>query len=241
MAAKLSKKELKSPDAFQSTFERVGDYISENKTRVTVTGLALLCAVVIVVGIYFYWNHYTNSALKLYAKTQENAFNEGDNKETSSKNIKIFKELIDKYPHSWSGRMAYYHLGNIYYNNGEIDEAINHYKKFISNSRNDKTGVKFLALTSLGYSYEAKKDFKEALKSFEEAQNAYNAGFEVIGMRNIARAYEESNNKVKALEYYKKALEKTTEPAATIFIKRKISSLISTEAPAIEKSINVRK
>ena len=55
MAAKLSKKELKSPDAFQTTFEKVGDYVSENKTRVTVIGTALVCAVVIVMGIYFYW------------------------------------------------------------------------------------------------------------------------------------------------------------------------------------------
>lgn len=225
MAAKLSKKELKSPDAFQSSFERVSDYVSENKTRVIFIGTVIACAVLIAMGIYFYWSYYTSSALKLYAKAQDNILVSGDNKETAEKNIKIFKELIDKYPHSWSGRMAYYHLGNIYYNSGEIDKAINAYQKFVSRAGSDKTGMKFLALTSLGYSYEAQKDFKEALKYFELAQNAYNVGFEMIGLRNIARAYEANNNKEKALEYYKKALEKTTEPAATIFIKRKISTL----------------
>jgi tetratricopeptide (TPR) repeat protein len=225
MAAKLSKKELKSPDAFQSTFERVGDYVSENKTRVMVIGTALVCAVVIVIGIYFYGSYYSNSALKLYAQAQGNIFKSGDNKETVNENIKIFKELIDKYPHSWSGRMAYYHLGNIYYNNSEMDKAISSYEKFVGKAGSDKTGVKFLALTSMGYAYEAKKEFKEALKYFEQAQSAYNTGFETIGLRNIARAYEELNNKEKALEYYKKALEKTTEPGATIFLKRKISAL----------------
>ncbi|MCU0615306.1 MAG: tetratricopeptide repeat protein, partial [Desulfobacterales bacterium] len=60
---------------------------------------------------------------------------------------------------------------------------------------------------------------------FEQAQNVYHAGFETIGLRNVARAYEELNNKEKALEYYKKALEKTTEPASSILIKRKISTL----------------
>lgn len=225
MAAKLSKQELKSPDVFQSTVERIGDYVSDNKTRVMVIGTALVCAVVIAMGIYFYWSYYSSSALKLYAKAQGNILNSGDNKETVNENIKIFKELIDKYPHSWSGRMAYYHLGNIYYNNGEIDKAISSYEKFVGKAGSDKTGVKFLALTSLGYSYEVKKDFKEALKYFEQAQSAYKVGFEMIAFRNIARAYEELNNKEKALEYYKKALEKTTEPGATIFIKRKISTL----------------
>jgi predicted negative regulator of RcsB-dependent stress response len=225
MAAKLSKKELKSPDAFQTTFEKAGDYVSENKQRVMIAGTALACAVVIAVGIYFYWSYYSNSALKLYAKVQENVMKSGDNKETVNENIKIFKELIDKYPHSMSGRMAYYHLGNIYYDSGDIDRAISSFQKFVDKSGSDKTGVKFLALTSLGYCYEVKKDYKEALKYFEQAQKTYNVGFEMIGLRNIARTYEEINNKQKALEYYKKALEKTTEPAAAIFIKRKISTL----------------
>ncbi|MHB8138328.1 MAG: tetratricopeptide repeat protein [Smithellaceae bacterium] len=225
MAAKLSKKELKSHDAFQTTFERVGDYVSENQTRIIVTGSALLCAVAIAMGIYLYWNHYSSSALKIYAQAQGNILKSGDNEETVKDNIKIFKELIDKYPHSWGGRMAYYHLGNIYYHQGEIDQAINCYKKFVGKSGSDKVGVKFLALTSLGYSYEVKKDYKEALKYFEQAQNVYKAGFEMIGLRNIARAHEELNNKEKALEYYKKTLEKTTEPAAAILIKRKISAL----------------
>lgn len=225
MAAKLSKKELKSPDAFQTTFEKIGDYVSENRARVMIIGIALICAVGIAAGIYFYWSYYSGSALKLYASAQGNISKSGENKESADLNVGIYKELIDKYPHSWSARLAYYHLGNIYYNNGEIDKAIHSYEKFIAKTGTDKTGVKFLALTSLGYAYEAKKDYKDALKYFEEAQNAYNTGFEMIGFRNIARAYEELNNKEKALEYYKKALEKTTDSAASIFLKRKISAL----------------
>jgi predicted negative regulator of RcsB-dependent stress response len=96
MAAKLSKKELKSPDAFQTTFERIGDYVSENKSRVIIFGTALACAVVIAVGIYFYWSYYSNSALKLYTKVQQNIMKNGDNKETVNENIQIFKELIER-------------------------------------------------------------------------------------------------------------------------------------------------
>lgn len=225
MSSKITKKELNSPDAFQTSFERLADYVALNKTRVTVAGVALVCAIFIAAGIYFFWGYYSSSALKLYAKAQENILKGGENKETVNENIKIFKELIDKYSYSWSGRMAHYHLGNIYYGQGEIDQAILSYETFVSKIRNDKTGVKFLALTSLGYAYEAKKDFKSALKYFEEAQGVYNIGFEMIGLRNLARAYEELNNKEKALEYYKKALEKTTEPAPSLFIKRKISTL----------------
>ena len=82
-----------------------------------------------------------------------------------------------------------------------------------------------MALTSLGYCYEAKKDLKVALEYFEKAQKSDNVGFESIGFRNIARIYEQLNDKKNALENYKNALQKTTDPSMTIFIKRKISSL----------------
>ncbi|NLN38710.1 MAG: tetratricopeptide repeat protein [Smithella sp.] len=225
MAARMSKKELKSPDAFQSTFERLGDYVAENKTRVTVVGTALLCAILIAAGIYFYWSHYSNSALKLYAKAQGNIIAGGETKEVLEENARIFDQLIKKYPHSWSGRLAYYHLGNIEYNNGEYDLAISCYEKFVRKAGSDKTGVKFLALSSMGYAYEAKKDFDGALKCFEKAQKEGKTGFETLGLQNIARAYEELDNKEKALEYYKKALEKTTDPSAGISLKRKIATL----------------
>lgn len=225
MAAKLSKQELKSPDAFQSTFERIGDYVAENRTRVMVFATAFLCAICIALGIYFYWSHYSGSALKLYAKAQENLLKSGDNPQTIKENIPIYQQLIDKYPNSWSGRMAYYHLGNVYYNSGDLEKAISSYRKFVEKSGTDKTGVKFLALTSLGYCYEAKKDFEDALKLYQEAIQVYHVGFEMMGLRNIARVYEELNNKDKALEYYKKALEKATDPSVALFIKRKISAL----------------
>jgi tetratricopeptide (TPR) repeat protein len=77
----------------------------------------------------------------------------------------------------------------------------------------------------LGYCYEAKKDLKVALEYFEKAQKSDNIGFESFGFRNIARIYEQLNDKKNALENYKKALQKTTDPSITVFIKRKISFL----------------
>ncbi|MGA2780419.1 MAG: tetratricopeptide repeat protein [Smithella sp.] len=224
MAAKLSKKELEGPDAFQSSIEEITDYISENKTRFYAIVTAIILASIIAFGIYIYWSYYQSSAREMYAKAQNIARNVSTPDDARA-NIKIYRELINKYPHSWSARISYYHLGNIYYNLGEIDNAITEYKKFVSSSRSDTAGIKFLVLTSLGYCYEAKKDLKVALEYFEKAQKSDNIGFESIGFRNIARIYEQLNDKKNALENYKSALQKTSDPSMTIFIKRKISSL----------------
>ena len=226
MAAKLSKKELRDPDFFQASIQKFTDYFYENTTRFYSILATSILAIVIAVGIYLYWNDYQTNATKIYAKAQTSMLRNRQNTEgISSDTMIIFKELIDKYPHSWSARMAYYHMGNIYYNSGELDNAIGSYKKFLSSVRSDDAGIKFLALTSLGYCFEAKKDFKLALDYFEQAQKSNNTGFEAIGFRNIARIYEQLNDKKKALENYQNALKMAIDPSMALFIKHKISSL----------------
>ena len=227
MSAKLSKQELKGPDIFQSTFERITDYISVNKTRFYVIITSIVVAVTLAFGIYLYWNNYQTSAAEIYAKAQENMIRsaQAQSPEMAKESIKLYKELIDKYPSSWSAQMARYHLGNIYYHTGEIDNAISAYKDFVSSAQSDNNSIKFLSLTSLGYCFEAKKDIKVALSYFEEAQKVSKPGFESIGFRNIARIYEQLNDKKKALENYQNALLLTTDPSMVILIKRKISSL----------------
>ena len=64
-----------------------------------------------------------------------------------------------------------------------------------------------MALTSMGYCYEDKKDFETALDYFKQAQKSNHIGFEAIGYRNVARIYEQMNEKKKALENYQSALE----------------------------------
>jgi len=225
MSAKLSKKELKEPDIFQSSFEKITDYISENTVRFFAIATTAILTVVIAFGIYLYWGNYQTTAAQIYAKAQAGMSRGAENPEAVKESMKIFQELIDKYPHSWSARMAHYHLGNLYYSLGDIDNAITSYKKFVSSTTADDAGIKFLALTSLGYCFEAKKDFKSALTYFEEAQKSNNTGFEAIGYRNIARIYEELKDKKKALENYQNALARTIDPSMALFIKRKISSL----------------
>jgi len=225
MAAKLSKKELEGPDVFQSSVERITDYIAENKTRFYVIAAAIVLVIAAAIGGYFYWNNYQTSAIQLYAKAQDNLAQNQGKPEAVKESITLFKQLIDKYPRSWSAKTANYNLGNIYYNQGDVDNAIVYYKSYISVTGDDNSGIRFMALTSLGYCYEDKKDFKSALTYFEQAQKSKSSGFESIGYRNIARIYEQMNDKKKAIENYQNALQKTTDPSMIIFIKHKIASL----------------
>lgn len=225
MAAKLSKRELEGPDAFQSGIERLTEYIEESKTRFYAIVAAIVLVIVVLISGYFYWNNYQTAAVRIYAQAQDNLIDNADKPGAAKESISLFKKLIDTYPHSWSAKTANYNLGNIYYNQGDIDNAITFYKSYVSTAKEDNSGIRFMALTSLGYCYEGKKDFKSALTYFEQAQKSKKSGFEAIGYRNIGRIYEQMNDKKKALENYQSALQKTTDPSIIIFLKHKIASL----------------
>ncbi|MDO8667692.1 MAG: tetratricopeptide repeat protein [bacterium] len=59
---------------------------------------------------------------------------------------------------------VYYELGRFYYNHGEIDKAIDRFKLALSLSPKHSN-----SLYSLAVAYEAKNDFKEALKYYRQA------------------------------------------------------------------------
>ena len=51
------------------------------------------------------------------------------------------------------------------------------------------------------------------------------SSFEALNYTSMARVHESMNSYAKAVEFYRKALEKTTDPLMTLYLKRKISNL----------------
>jgi tetratricopeptide (TPR) repeat protein len=139
--------------------------------------------------------------------------------------IKMYNDVISQYPGSKAAMMAYYQMGNMYYNLGDVDASIKAYTEFLKEVP-DGSDLKTLAYNGIGYCYEKKADLPHALESFEKAANAKSGGgFEGMTYRNMARIYEEMNNKEKALEYYQKALSNTADPSMELLLKKIISTI----------------
>jgi tetratricopeptide (TPR) repeat protein len=217
MAAKLSKQELKEPDKFQVMLSHVLTYIAENKTKIYIAGAVFMTLVVIVGAWYLYDLNMEKSAQQLYARAYYSATGEGA--------VGIYKEVLEKYPRSRAAMLANYRLADLYYQQKDVDAAIRHYEAFLQKIP-DKSDLKTIAYMGLGHCHEAKKDFKNALAAFEKAASS-KAGdvFAGVNDQNIARVYEAMNDRAKALEYYQKALTKSTDPFAELLIKRKIATL----------------
>ncbi|MBN1615064.1 MAG: tetratricopeptide repeat protein [Deltaproteobacteria bacterium] len=224
MAEKITKKDLKQPDWLHEKFAEAMNNIEENRVKIYWgTGIFLL-VILTIAGWSVYRNHYEKSAEKLYAQAFAAATEEKKPGEAADI-IRLYDRIVKEYPYSDAALLAYYRLGNLYYKVNQIDAAIESYDALLRKVP-ENSDIQTLASVGLGYCYERKKDLDKALEAFEKAARTPQArAFESMNYGNIARIYEEMNNQPKALEYYRKALEKSHDPSMSLFIKRKIGML----------------
>ena len=223
MLDKVTKKELKEPDFLQVAFRKTITLIVRHKTKLYIILTLLVLGVAITLGLHLYRLNYNKAALLIYNQVEETLLRNSTT--DTAKIIDGYKNVVSKYPASQSALHALYKLGNIYFSTNQIDSSLKSYDEFLKKvSRDDY--LKIFALTGKGYCYEAKKDFKNALVSFDAALKISGATmFEGQLHRDLGRIYEEMKDRKKSLEHYRKSLEKTTDPTMEMLIKRKIAEL----------------
>jgi tetratricopeptide (TPR) repeat protein len=225
MAGKITKKDIEKPDSFQAAVNKISTYVKENKRKIYITSSFVAAIIVIAIGWYLYKMNYENDAQKLYAKAHLAAMKNTMQGINPDQNVlKLYQDVITQYPGSKAAMMSHYQMGSVYYDIGNIDESVKAYSDFIKEAPVG-SDLQAMGYSGLGYCYESKKDWKNALEAYEKASTSKTGGsFVGITYRNIGRIYEEMNNREKALEYYQKALSKTTDPGMELFLKRKIST-----------------
>ena len=225
MADKITKKELKEPDFLQVELAKLVQFFLKHQAKVYILLLLHLLGAALAAGWYLYKLNYEKSAQKAYNQVETLSLKSNAAQSESAKLIDGFKNVASKYPRSRAALHSYYRLGNLYLNNNQPDLAIMAYDDFIKRAA-DNNYLRVLAYAGKGYCHEIKKDFKKALLSFESALKMPDGNI-LQGQiyRDMARVYEEMNDHKKALEYYRKALEKTADPTMGAIIKRKIAAM----------------
>ena len=228
MAANLTKKELEQPDEFHTIGWEAMQYISEHRNKFYIAGVVALAIIILFMGWYFYRLNYEDKAERMYSSTYYSYSlpgNSSDMKDAYLKATLMYENLVKEYPNSRAATRSFYNMGNVYFNIGETEKSIEAYKTFLKRSRKNNI---LIALTyyGLGYCYEKNKDYDNALKSFEDSNNGIKGTqFESINYANIARIYEKMGKQKEALEFYRKAVEKTNDPLMQMMVKSRIAAL----------------
>ena len=226
-AAKMDKRDLEQPDAFQEAFGKVVDYIRENRQKIYLAAGGVTLAIVLAAGYLLYSAHTETEASKAYfdAKLKVMMADPMGTGFAAPEAVKALEQVVEKYASTDASQNARYELANLYFNAGDYDRSMQTYRAFLDRA-DSKDLRKIYAWLGVGYAHEAKKEYDKALEAFTRVVDSKPGNVhEGIGYRNIARIYEEMNDRGKALDYYRKALEKTKEPASAAILKRKIAQL----------------
>jgi len=226
MSKRITKKELSQPDLFQVLIAKVAKLISNHKQKIYLISSAIIFILLLSSGWYFYQENKEKKAQVLYTKAYlASLSNNADGTHIDQGSLKLYQDVISQYPGTKAAMIAYYHIGNLRYRLNDIEGSIKAYQEYLKSASDDNILIPFIYI-GLGYCYENKKDFEAALDYYEKASKTKSGvNYENINLRNIARIYEKQNNKGKAVEYYQKALEKTSDPFINQYIKKKISTL----------------
>jgi len=204
------KNQLKKPDEFIGTLDRLGDLIRE---RATLVGsiLAFLVVAGAAYGAYwFYQENQKNHAANLEFQGLEYYRQEAPSdpksapppkEEAYKKAVEEFQEVLKQYPGTPSAEIAQFYIGNTNMELKDFDAAIAAYRALVDKkTKNDI--LLGMAYQRLGYAYLEKKESDEARQAFEAvgavpgAVNKDQADFE------LGSLYESTGKKEDAIKRY---------------------------------------
>ena len=215
MAKKIkvsNKKSWKEPDEFVSKSTRIFEYVLENQKKILQFSVGVLVAVLILAGWRMYSKRVEGKASDLYYQAigyynvDEN-MEKTANKEEDKYSLALgkMKEIIKEYPRTDIVLQALLYAGHIQYGMGDFDESIKSYRSFLDKSSADDH-LRGFALDGLGYAYEAKGDYKNAMIYFRKFLDNKENHLNRMGYYNIGRCHEELGEKDEAIEAYRQAL-----------------------------------
>lgn len=204
---KITRKELlNEPDEFISFSARMLGIIAEYRLQILYFICALILIGVVLSGYGYFSRKSEREAFAMLQKVMTD-YESSLKKDGSEKTINGVKDdllkIINKYPGNHGGKMAGLELANVYYNAGDMDASIEQYGKALK-SFNDNHAVKCRILSSLGYAYEAKNDFKSAITQFEMILSEPQNFMKDEALFNMGRLFAAMGDEKKSKEAYRK-------------------------------------
>lgn len=170
MAKKKTRKELlKGPDEFMTFSERVVRYVQDRSRAFILAGVVLFLIILGYVGLTWYMDFENRRAQEVYNKayyTLRNAEASGDRLEDPSVPANYFREVTSNHRLARVTNLVLPQLASLEFQQGNLDEAIESYKKFKEQSRGNKP---YYALAGLALSacFEARGQYDAAISQLD--------------------------------------------------------------------------
>ena len=231
MAEKIryTRRDLKGPDEFISTFGRVMSWSQENRSKVMATLLALVLALAVALGgrAYFQWREaragaelwpYLDQAREMLAAPA------GVNPGNLAAMEQTISSLAARHKGTRAALYAQYYLGSLAFRRGDYEGSAARYREAAKAASGDGT-MNFLLNTGAGSSLEAKGDFAGAAESYRKAAETAGASFKAMAQFDEARALELAGRKSEAVALYRRIMQENPESIRKDLIEIKIARM----------------
>jgi predicted negative regulator of RcsB-dependent stress response len=192
---KLTRKELKQPDEFETLLDDIGAFFVNNLQQILIASGIILAVGAIVASIYFYEHHRDETAgNNFYAALQQ----------LKSNNYKAaaasFEALAEAEPNRRVGHLAHFYLASAYIGENDLPKARDALVQFVAEEHDPL--YTNLALTNLGVIYERMGDFRKAAGAYGQAASVSGPEQQRAEL-SVARVLAKAGDKSGAIAAYR--------------------------------------
>jgi tetratricopeptide (TPR) repeat protein len=211
------KQELKKPDEFISTVDRLTELVQVHGKRLLMMAGLLIMAGAVVVGVILYQFKQEEwaAALEFEAAsyyhqpvTAPSEVNGGQplREENLSKAIDLYREVVTRYPRTKAAAISQYYLGNSHLELSDHEHAIAAYQDFIQ-QYNHYPSLLSLVRQRLAYAYLGQGDPVAAKNAFEDVIAFEGALNKDQALYELGRLYETEGKNEEAIQRYQQIVE----------------------------------
>lgn len=198
---------LKEADEFLTVSRRLFLYVIEHQNQAAGAIGGLLAIMAVIAGIRYFSSQSEERAYTLLAQVTdkyETAMkdNADDPKKVYAAVHGEFQKVLDEYPGSSAAKFAKAAYADLCYAAGENEKAVSLYSE-VGSAFTDPS-LKNMVLSSLAYSYEQKKEYNAAIAYLEQITRGENPMMKDEAYFNLGRLYEQTGDKAKSRDAYKK-------------------------------------
>jgi tetratricopeptide (TPR) repeat protein len=199
-------KEVEQTEPLALFVAKVKDYVKENLNQIA----SVVSIILIIAAGIFYWQYTLLKAEKDSFSSFSRALTtmstevktEAEREVVSQQALELFKSVVENYPKTKTGAASLYYSGNCSLTLNNYDEAIEYYNQFLGKSDKSFVYLRALAYEGLGYAYEGKGEFTQAIEWFEKQKNEGKDVDISVALLNIARCQELSGDNAAACKSY---------------------------------------
>ena len=211
------KQELKKPDEFISTVERLTELAQVHGKRLLLMAGLLIMVGAVVVGVFLYQLKQEKWAAALEFEAASYYHQpvtipsevEGDQslrEENLRKAIDLYREVVTRYPRTKAAALSQYYLGNSHLELSDHEHAIAAYQDFIQ-QYDHFPSLLALVRQRLAYAYLGQGDLEAAKNAFEDLVAFEGALNKDQVLYELGRLYETEGKNEEAIQRYQQIVE----------------------------------